>query len=886
MVNYFIYAKDFSGSTQGESYFHTNGLKTLYEFKSDVEKFEKELLDAGEPSVKSKIVYLHWGHKCYEVDEDTTVVAYNEQCGDMGTDPGTIIKWIKSKSDICNENNNIKLLYIITDGLINHGDAMRCFQLNADMQYEKVVFHAFNQREYDIDLSVVASFLKCECVVYRNYKLLDNVNISEEYDYDKINLDNFSDEKENLKSYIKLKYINKFKHDALALQEIDKLKKLRNRLFAELSSKSQKSESILNTKDKNVFLAEFVKTDWYINLNTESHGLKVEVEKAISTLINYIVSDTKSYSFDALKFETKFDNPIEEEPIVDVNFPAEQEIEFPDIILDDDKGIPVILLTEFNMLEKLIFHRTTESTEVSPASFNKFKSTMDCPLFLLNDADLSESIGYFYTLNVYKQLLTKTDKTEPRTRRPYHGGLVLIDTDEFDKYNDYILAATYLDFKKINYNIGLFYYILWKNCENKEWMDKNVVKQFKKYVMRRISGYKCKIGLSGLPLDPPHVTSLPTALWYCVELSSCLFRNDPQNFTQERLRMYYGVAHCMIEILKSLDYNLDLEAIEKRRDVIRHVMILKKIPTYGERVYYLIERIFKNVNGFLVSKIEKPFNISKLRYLKLDHKGMFGDDDINDGAVVNLNDYVHLMYFMNAEKKSKDDRGMFEICDKTFRPFFIIENNKSFYAELKEISKKVVINNDSDKGRVNVTYDEIDAMEFDRILSVYNLYINCVKDSEKYPTLDEYIEYILKKKKYQEDLVTIFPSNVIYMINEVYSRYQDIVKDVDVKDFIHICKSYVSRIERVKVEGRMAFNSDKEILEFLVSEERKVKLKKISQEHKSVKTRVRVLQTGRKSLKQNKQANKRAHRGTLEEGGGLLITEDVLCGVHKSLDLI
>ncbi|XP_061716883.1 uncharacterized protein LOC133524747 [Cydia pomonella] len=829
MVNYFIYAKDFSGSTEGEIYFHRNGMKSFKEFKSDVEKIKKELLDAGEPTTESKIIYLHWGDKCYKVDEDTTVIAYNEQqSGNMGTDPGTIIEWIKTKSDICGENNKIKLIYIITDGLIDHNEAMRCFKLNEDMHYERVVFHAFNESGYNIDLSVAASFLKCQCMVYRNYVLVDNVNISEEYNYNAINLDNFAAEKENLKSYIKLKYINKFKHDALALQEIDKLKKLRNRLFAELSSKSQKSDSTLNTKDKNEFLAEFVKTDWYINLNAPSQGWKVEVEKAISTLINYIVSDTKSYSFDALKFETKFDNPIEEEPIVEVNFAAEQEIEFPDIILDDEKGIPVILLTEFNMLDKLIFHRTNDSTEVSPASFNKFKSTMECPLFLLNDSDISESIGYFYTLNVYKQLLTNTNKTEPRTRRSFHGGLVLIDTDEFDKYNDYILAATYFDFKKINYNIGLFYYVLWKNCENKEWMDRNVVKQFKKYVMRRISATVCRIGLSGLPLDPPFITSLPTALWYCVELSSCIFRNDHQNFTHERLRMYYGVAHCMIEILKYLNYDLDLESIEKRRDVIRHVMILKKIPTYGERVNYLLERIFKNVNGFLVSEIEKPYNIRKLSYLNLDHKGMLGDDDINDGVVVNLNDFVHLMYIINDQNKSKDGRGMFEICDKTFRPFFIVENNKSFYAELNEVSKKVVINNDKDK--VNITYEAIDSMEFDRVLSVYNLFINCVKDSEKYPTLDEYIEYILKKKKYHVDLVTIFPSNVIYMIKEVYSRYQDIVKNVDVKEFIHVCKSYVNRIERVKIEGIMKFNNDKEILEFIISEERKVNLKKIGQD--------------------------------------------------------
>ncbi|CAG5079378.1 Similar to Early 94 kDa protein (Autographa californica nuclear polyhedrosis virus) [Cotesia congregata] len=203
---------------------------------------------------------------------------------------------------------------------------------------------------------------------------------------------------------------------------------LRNRLFEELS-KSEQNKTNLDTKDRNKFMREFSKTVWYKNLNGLEHGIKVEVEKSISTLINYIISDNKSYSFDALKFEKKFNNPIEEAPMIDI-IPTEQEIEFPDIILDDDKGIPNLI---FNLLDKIIFHRTDAQTEVSPASFSKFKSTMDCPLFLLNDPDISESIGYFYTLNVYKQLIENTTKTEPRTRRPYHGGLVLTDTNDFDE---------------------------------------------------------------------------------------------------------------------------------------------------------------------------------------------------------------------------------------------------------------------------------------------------------------------------------------------------------------------------------------------------------------------------------------------------------------------
>lgn len=818
MVNYYIYAKDFSGSTHGEEFYHTNGLKTLEQFKRDVEEIEKELLTAGKPS-ESKVIYLHWDSSCSEEDEDEVRQTYiMKTCGGGTTEPATIIKRIRR--DYYYEDDEIKLLYIITDGLIPEDSVSKCFELNKYMQYERVVFHAFNENLSEIDMSVAASFFKSHCKAYQNNQLVDNVDISQEYDYDKISVDNFSVEKENLKSYIKLKFIKACKKDAVALQEITKLKTLRNRLFDELPSKVPEKIN-LETKNKEEFLKEFAKTNWYQTLNALEQDTKFDIDKSISSFINYIISERKSYSFDALKFNTKFDTDIQEEEI-DVDFPAEQEIEFPDILLEEDKGIPVVLLTEFNLLDKLIFHRPLQ---VSPASFRKFKGAMDCPLFLMDDPDIKESIGYFYTLNAYKQLL-KTTRKEPRTRRTFHGGLVLTNTNLFDKYNDYILSATYFNSKKVNFNVGLFYFILWKNCEAKQWMDKNVKKRFKKYIMRRISSTVCKIGLSSLPLDPTENVSLPTALWYCIELSSCIFKNDPKNFSHERLRMFYGVAQWIIEILRCLDYKLDLKSIEKRRELMKFVMILKKIPRQSEKVYYLLERIFKKSNGFLVSEIEKPYNLDKLNYLKYNHKGMMSEDVMEEK--VDLNKYVRLLHCVGDLNKSKAGKGTYRLCKKTFRPYFTLEGDKSFYTELVKATRKAVIRNSDDKERIEVTYESVNCLEFDRILSLYNLYIKCVKNYKKYPTLPEYTDYVLKKKKYIDNLVTIFPPNVYFDIEDVYSRYQKIVGTVEVREFIKVTDYYYGRSQRIKAEEVVKFNDDDKISEFISREELKVNLNKNS----------------------------------------------------------
>nr|QZB49173.1 p94-like protein [Cotesia vestalis bracovirus] len=824
MVNYFIYAKDFSLSTNQAKYYHENGLKTLDQFKKDVQEIKKGLKIVEELPTESKIVYLHWGYDCYEVDEETTRKTYKEQMGDeFATYPETIADWLQ-EHEIGGNENKIKLLYIITDGMIGEESVNDCLESNEDMQYETVVFHALNEDLTQINLSVATAFFKSRCVVYRNNRLYDSTNISEEFDYDKVNVKNFATERDQLKSYIKLKFINKFQQDVNSLQEISKLKKLRDRLFEELSSKTVESVSEVNleTKDRNEFLQKFVKTDWYKNLNTAVHLEKVDIEKSISALINYIVSDAKSYSFDALKFDKKFDKSVKKKELVDVDFLPDCEIEFPDIILDYDKGLPVVILTPFNLLDKIIFHKSRWSKQVTPASFSKFKSTMECPLFLVNDRDLSESIGYFYNLNVYKQLLANRTKTEPRTRKPFHGGLVLTDTSHFDKYNDYILSATYFNGKKVEYNVGLFYYVLWKNCENKEWMDRNVVEQFRKYAMRRISETMCNIGLSSLPLDPQERTTLLTALWYCVELSSGIFKNDPQHFKQERLRGYYSVARYMIEILTWFNYDLDLESIAKRRELLSYVMTLKKIQKRREKIYYLLEKIFKTVDGFLISEIERPSNLYKLNYLKLNHKGILRDDIVEEK--VHLNDYVHLMHFEGDLDASKAGTGTFEICEKTFHPYFALDKDKSFYTELVKNTKKVVISNDDDKDKIEVTFEPINSLEFDRVLSLYKLFIDCVKESKKYPTLSEYVDYISKRKKFHGDLVTLFPSNVYFDIKDVYERYQKVVKNVGAKEFIKVCESHVERMERIKAEERVMFSSDSEISEFISNEEFKVKL--------------------------------------------------------------
>ncbi|OWR45257.1 hypothetical protein KGM_210247 [Danaus plexippus plexippus] len=340
-------------------YYHTNGLKTLEQFKRDVENIKEEQSLAGEPPAESKIVYLHWGDDCWDVDEDKTRTAYVDQkCERMGTDPEWIIKHLQKKY-VLHESDRIKLLYIITDGLICKESAEKCFKFNEFMQYDRVVFHALNEQTANIDFSVAASFFKSRCMVYRNYKLLVSTDISKEFDYDKIDIHNFTAKKDQLKSHITLKYIRQFNRDAESLQEIHKLKVMRERLFDRINSE----RSALSDSDRNnkLMLTYIV--------------MKVDIERSISSLITYIMSNVRSYSFDALTFDMEADEGFEDELTDDADYTTEQEFEIFDFSLEDDVGIPGSCAN--GRMESVTFSEVNLAARANTLSANKTPSDIN-----------------------------------------------------------------------------------------------------------------------------------------------------------------------------------------------------------------------------------------------------------------------------------------------------------------------------------------------------------------------------------------------------------------------------------------------------------------------------------------------------------------------------
>ncbi|XP_061729059.1 uncharacterized protein LOC133533983 [Cydia pomonella] len=322
MVNFYIFLKDYSGSAKKDQRYHGDHTKELVKrFKSDIEKIQ----ESAKEDAESKIIYITWETYCYTVKEEEI---YSENSGwklnGMG---GRLEEAISLIQKIFGqpEKNTIKLLYLMTKNKISRVNIATSFAMNEGINYENFVFHAFNDDESPIDLSIASSFLKKRCAIYKNLQLIDDVDISKEFDYDKIKVNNFLIEKDQLQSYIKLKFINKFKHYTVVLKELNKLKKLRSRLSVE---------------------------------SQQRIGLRGEIFKVMTALINYVASEENDYSFNALKIQVELDGSVNE-----TEEELEEDMEV-DPVLEDNSEDRNMIRKKFDLVENLIFQRAKKLVQV------------------------------------------------------------------------------------------------------------------------------------------------------------------------------------------------------------------------------------------------------------------------------------------------------------------------------------------------------------------------------------------------------------------------------------------------------------------------------------------------------------------------------------------
>nr|ACE75193.1 conserved hypothetical protein [Glyptapanteles flavicoxis] len=315
MADYYVYAWDSSSTPKLESV-NFKRLDTLMEFIKNVKKTQKERLVAAEPQRELIEIFMHWNENLSGAPGDTTS-EYLHQNNKFGERKANwIIRYLKDKY-LVNSSNKIEMLYIVTDGAMSKESVEECIELNEDMHYGTIVFHAFNANPKKNDLSVAAPFLRSRCMVYRNNKLCYGAEIFKKLNYDKINADNILAVRDQLKTYIELKYINKSISDTGVSEGIKKLTMLRKRVYKEFSAKLTKyihSPADLKANEANSLTPKIDFTAFwkcfFATLATQK-----EVDETFADMLECIQNKKNSCSFDALNFDEKNDKPVADEPM-------------------------------------------------------------------------------------------------------------------------------------------------------------------------------------------------------------------------------------------------------------------------------------------------------------------------------------------------------------------------------------------------------------------------------------------------------------------------------------------------------------------------------------------------------------------------------------------
>ncbi|ACI28816.1 P94 [Agrotis ipsilon multiple nucleopolyhedrovirus] len=791
--DYYVYASDNSYSTYYSKHYYENALLTLEDFKSIVDNMKCH------SKTPAKIVYLQWGSHCYEASEKDVRIHYMKLKGNNGVaDPESFIDWIKY--NVLKDAAKLQLLYIVTNTKIRQ-DKVRKIDLGLSYRgfvFNHVIFQAIDARVENIDMSVAAVLIRqSKCKLYRNRVLEYDVDLSDQFNYDDITVDNYYQKKTELTSYIKLKFFNVFVGHYTVLLEINKLKNLRSTLIKEYAKRTESLvQNNFESKDRRVFINEFKNSDYYKMLYFDNNkSFNKDVDKLISALINYLRAGNKSFEFDSLRvknyfwtladarnrggndddddlenFYNSFDAEFEYENVTKIDFP------------DSESEVPALILTHADLLESL-----------SNNALAKFKQYNVCPLYYLENEEMRLSVEYYYSLESFRMLLKHDIRVSPRTRKNFSGALVPLP--QFDDYNDWVLAVTYFNGKCVPYNKGLMYYVLYKHMLNAEHIDDvNVIEYFRQYAVHRIEQTKCPMSLTHLPLEPTMTVSLPAALWYCVDISTQLFGRDPIFFGNERLSAYAHFADDMLAMLRWCGYSMDVEAISQRAELFRAIIELKRRGQRHAKLLYILEQVFETRDGFLVHKFKNKRAIKKLNYLSIDYTKMIDEHQLEQP--INLNDYVLFYDLVNG-----DDEPHNPIVVETMRPKFSYNSTTSYYDLLLSSSYSVSANANND---IEIK-PNAQNLNIRKILSLYKMYITSVEQHERYPTLAEFKEFVRKKCLENDNRIGIVSENTPTDIESVYDHFAEAVHsagDIDAKEFLRRAQNSINRVDRIVIERK------------------------------------------------------------------------------------
>ncbi|OUM62865.1 hypothetical protein PIROE2DRAFT_69440 [Piromyces sp. E2] len=470
-----------------------------------------------------------------------------------------------------------------------------------------------------------------------------------------------------------------------------------------------------------------------------------------------------------------------------------------------------------------------ENQKFTPALIGFDKSVtekmLDCPLNALYFNEFIEKFKAFIdhpiSLKNYRASLQSSNPIEksPFTRRTIIGAIPLGENEEHVNAANWSLMKIITGGKNLG-DKNLWFFVLYMLIKRNQIPYLKDIEPFiEAQVKYRLSHYTTSISLSGLSNLPQTRVLYPTAAWTCL-ISPFLIPKIPSNLNL--LFTHLGHYRELLHILDLFDIKLpkEFQPMANRVEILAYLLTYfkrnpKQLTLYknGLRHSSILIHVDENsdmASGGLCGDLFIPIDgemddaVRMQCVQKLSNKCYSA---VQEGKIT-LDELAWLIDFVDVQKNLTDIDILPFIQGRTTENGSSSNVNdfwKEWDANINRFNVKISENTCRPYYYVGpgITWlDELSTiLDTSRpILSLDKNFGNFVDSYRRYPNHDEYILYLYRRICLGSKTSSTLPQNIRKFANQVFARFEPIMKKYTPEMFIQIFQDNASITERIKNE--------------------------------------------------------------------------------------
>ena len=431
------------------------------------------------------------------------------------------------------------------------------------------------------------------------------------------------------------------------------------------------------------------------------------------------------------------------------------------------------------------------------------------PLFLLLDSDLIQKLidrlDHLIGLEAAKELFARGNVLSPMSRHPISCVLTFGTHETHIKATNFALANLLFGNKLVGLPemwISVLYFVIQKV----PYLSENVpfMKTFENHMIHRMKGMPTNMMLTGLPVDPLLKCPIDIAIWYCVVSPFIVNNTTNVDDACNCLCSFGPTAKYLLQLTDVLGYPYD-------KEWTLHQMSLYKAFAWMMNE----EKAHTQWRNLLCAQYQNSLVLSNGKIILLDGPACDTKPSLPSFKATDqapeplLGELIALASFVDHNKTTNSvmiPLKPFGVEIPSWKKNYSYEIDQ-FSTLHPELSPKTfcpyVIDRKTKKHWLDCVVENFGS----RYISLYNYFIRFVTELDRYPEMEEFIEYVANKQANREDgnAVDTLPAGALFFVKDVFANYEKVLGknfvDVPPHQFKSVTGFSRSRIEQAILDG-------------------------------------------------------------------------------------